>query len=45
MGASGEKFPQARRGQRDGVGPHHASGIKAGGPRDGHEFGLERGEI
>jgi hypothetical protein len=29
MGAGGEKFPQARRRQRDGVGPNDASDIKA----------------
>jgi hypothetical protein len=45
MGAGGEKFPQARRGQRDSVGPHHAGNIKARCPRGGYEFGLERGEI
>jgi hypothetical protein len=29
MGAGGEKFSQARRRQRDGVGPNDAGDIKA----------------
>jgi len=29
MGAGGEKFPQARRRQGDGIGPNDASNIKA----------------
>jgi hypothetical protein len=29
MSAGGEKFPQARRGQGDGIGPNDASDIKA----------------
>jgi hypothetical protein len=45
MGASGEKFPQARRRQRDGVGPRDAGDIKARRPRSGDEFRLERGAI
>lgn len=45
MGAGGEKFPQARLGQWDGVGPDDACGIKARRPRGGDQFRLDRGKV
>jgi hypothetical protein len=45
MSAGGEKFAQARRGQRDGVGPDDAGRIKASRLRRGDEFRLKRGRI
>ena len=45
MGAGGEKFPQARRRQRDGVGPDDAGDIKARRPRGIDQFRLEDGAI
>jgi hypothetical protein len=45
MGARGEKFLQARRRQRDGVGPNDAGDIKAQCSRGADQFRLKGGEI
>jgi hypothetical protein len=45
MGAGGEKFPQARRGLQDGIGPDDGSNGKAARARSGDQFLLKRGEI
>jgi hypothetical protein len=45
MGAGVEKFPQARRRQRDGVGSNDASDIETRRPRGGDEFRPDCAEI
>jgi hypothetical protein len=45
VGAGGEKLPQARRRQRDGVGPNDTSDVKAQRPRGAGQFRLKGGEI
>jgi hypothetical protein len=45
MSAGGEKFAQARRRQRNGVGPNDAGDIKAYCPRGVDQFRLKRPEI
>ena len=45
MGAGGEKFPQARRRQRDGVGLNHAGHIEAVRACGRDQLRLKRGII
>jgi len=45
VSAGVEKFPQSRRGQRDGVGPNDADDFKAGRQRRGGQFRFQRGVI
>ena len=45
MGTGGEKFPQARRRQRDGFGSNDASDIEAQCLRGTDQFRLKGGEI
>ena len=45
VGASAEKFQQARGGQRDGIGPGDSGDVKAQRLRRGDQFCLKRGEI
>jgi hypothetical protein len=45
MGASSEKFPQARRRQRDGVGLDHAGCIEAVRACGRDQLRLKRGVI
>jgi len=45
VSAGVEKFPQSRRGRRDGVGPNDAGDFKAGRPRRGDQFRFQRGAI
>jgi hypothetical protein len=45
MGTSGEKFTQARRRQRDGVGSSDASDVEARRPRRRDQFRLGYAEI
>jgi hypothetical protein len=45
VGAGAEKFPQARGGLRDGIGPDDSGDVKARRLRRGDQFCLKRGEI
>jgi len=45
MGAGGEKFLQARRCLRNGIGADDGSDVKAARTRGGDQFCLKRGEI